>query len=135
MSVATVRRPQNLAEHEYVVLACARDTGELSLILPDQQSYALGNVWRAEEDAIPYLAWALGKERVFRTLAQEAITTAFNFGASIIHIVERRTQSTLVDDARKDEATALTTMFKQEQHLLDKDDRHEDGVMIVDPMD
>lgn len=130
---ATIRLPQRLDEHDFLVLVCARDTKDLTLVLPDQQSFDLGSYWNAEERAIPYLHGALNMGRQGRSLAESAVSTAMNFGAAYIDMDRRLVSSVLPHDPQRDEAKALEKMFAARPDLLDRDDRADWPLTYVEP--
>lgn len=129
---AAVRKPAKLNDHEFLVIVVTRDTKEIALVLPDQQSFDLGSVWDANQSAVAYIGGALGRESHWRRLAEEAITTAFNFGAAIIDIERRLVCSVMPNDPKQDEARALVRMFDGERHFLERDDRNDHGFTVVE---
>lgn len=130
---ATTRLPARLDEHEYVVVTCSRDTKELTVVTPDQESHDLGSFWDSSERAVPYLAAAFGGGSAGRTLAEQAVTTAFNFGSAIVDFATRLITSVLPHDPRADEAAATKKIFAAEQHVMDRTDRHDWPGLIVEP--
>lgn len=134
-ATAVVRRPARLDDNEYVVVTCDRATKDLSLVTPDQQSHALGNFWDATEDAVPYLGAALGGGATNRRLADEVVSSAWNFGAAVLHVptslVSRVDQ---IDQGTLEKLATLYGFWLQDVIDAEKDyDPDRDAPVLIDP--